>query len=376
MSWTILSPEFVITWAGRQWIGARRIAREQGWTVTHGHFLQMGGFMLYKGDEKKGVLSYERFKMLLNSKRIEFPKVSREEIEDRSKSDGLCKALVVGQTSWFVLQCIARRISHLPITELELATLAFAALNGCMYFCWWDKPFDVRIPIPVQLLSEESEEIIQDSRGVYSFNLGPAPLQMQSPNTFPEIHQVQWVKTLPTALRTFFNTRLDAINDLQFVAQFAYFNNPNRPEDEVGPMQVPAFYALLATNEEYNRIFLAVSATGTIFGAIHCAGWSFHFPTAIELWLWRTCAVSLVVGPLFLLFVSYEPLNDHFQRSRFSVIRLFGEFFANDRYVKPLGWLYYILVRVALLAECFAALRDLPSASYSVVQWPLFLPHI
>lgn len=185
MSWTILSPEFVMTWAGRQWIGARRIAREQSkracsidhvnelllnvfdtdWTVTHGHFLQMGGFMLYKAGEKKGVLSYDRFKMLLHNKKIEFPQVTREEIEDRSKSDGLCKALVIGQTSWFILQCIARRINHLPITELELATLAFAALNGCMYFCWWDKPFDVRIPIPVQLLPEEPEEITQAYAG-------------------------------------------------------------------------------------------------------------------------------------------------------------------------------------------------------------------
>lgn len=78
---------------------------------------------------------------------------------------------------------------------------------------------------------------------------------------------------------------MDAINDLQFVAQFAHFNDPLRPEDDVGPMQVPAFYALLVTNEEYNRIFLAVSATGTLFGTIHCAGWSFQFPTAAEQWL-------------------------------------------------------------------------------------------
>ena len=55
------------------------------------------------------------------------------EIKDRGKSDSLAKALVLLQTSWFVMQCIARGIERLPLTHLEIATLAYAAVNFAIY---------------------------------------------------------------------------------------------------------------------------------------------------------------------------------------------------------------------------------------------------
>ena len=30
---------------------------DSGWTKTHGHFIQMGGFMLFEGDNPKGVMT-------------------------------------------------------------------------------------------------------------------------------------------------------------------------------------------------------------------------------------------------------------------------------------------------------------------------------
>ena len=44
--------------------------------------------MLFKENVAKGVLSLERFSELLTAGKIEFPTVTREEIEDRSKADG------------------------------------------------------------------------------------------------------------------------------------------------------------------------------------------------------------------------------------------------------------------------------------------------
>ena len=68
------------------------------WTKTHGHFIQMGGFMLFEGDIPKGVLTPERFSELLTAKKIEFPTVTGEEIKDRSKADGFSKTIALGQT--------------------------------------------------------------------------------------------------------------------------------------------------------------------------------------------------------------------------------------------------------------------------------------
>ena len=140
------------------------------WTKTHSHFIQMGGFMLFnsEGNIAKGVLTAEIFSELLEKKKIEFPNVSVEEIEDRSKSDGFSKTIALSQTLWFVAQCIARRAQHLDLTLVELLTLSLAILNGVMYFLWWNKPLDVRCPIRVYLLdnsympnmSDETESVI------------------------------------------------------------------------------------------------------------------------------------------------------------------------------------------------------------------------
>ena len=105
-----------------------------------------------EGDIAKGVLTPKIFSRLLEEKKIEFPNVTVEEIEDRSKSDGLSKTFALGQTLWFVAQCIARRAQHLDLTPVELLTLSLAVINGVVYFLWWNKPMDVRCPIRVYLL--------------------------------------------------------------------------------------------------------------------------------------------------------------------------------------------------------------------------------
>ena len=124
---------------------------DRGWTKTHGHFIQMGGFMLFEGKVAKGVLSPERFSELLTAEKIEFPTVTVEEIEDRSKSDGFSKTIALAQTLWFIAQCLARTPQHLDLTLIELLTLSLVILNGLMYFLWWHKPLDVRCPVRVYL---------------------------------------------------------------------------------------------------------------------------------------------------------------------------------------------------------------------------------
>ena len=113
--------------------------------------------MLYEGNDAKGVLSPERFSKLLTAGKIEFPTVTVEEIEDRSKADGFSKTIALGQTFWFVAQCLARMAQHLDLTLVELLTFSLAVLNGMMYFLWWDKSLDVRCPVRVYLLDNPNE---------------------------------------------------------------------------------------------------------------------------------------------------------------------------------------------------------------------------
>ena len=108
--------------------------------------------MLYDGDRAIGILGPRQLEDLYAKGNIAVPCVKEEVIEDHSKGDGLSKALVIVQTTWFVTQCIARRAEGLPITQLELVTVAFAMLNGIMYYLWWNKPLNVHSTIPVYLL--------------------------------------------------------------------------------------------------------------------------------------------------------------------------------------------------------------------------------
>jgi len=134
---------------------------------VHGHFLIMGGFSLVK-DGVETVLDYESFFELLKIETAEaseeyrrqwrrfqepfeiaFPTITAAEIHDKARGDFLSKAIVILQSLWFIVQCIARGKQGLALTELELVTLALASLNGVMYYFWWDKPLGVKEPIKV-----------------------------------------------------------------------------------------------------------------------------------------------------------------------------------------------------------------------------------
>ncbi|KAG6914657.1 hypothetical protein DXG01_016094 [Tephrocybe rancida] len=105
----------------------------------------MGGFQICKSEGgPQRIYTARDLRPYLVEKQIT---TSEEDIEDRSKGDILSKVIVLLQVSWFILQVLACAIQHLPITQLEIATIAFATLNFMTYFCWWNKPYDIQYPI-------------------------------------------------------------------------------------------------------------------------------------------------------------------------------------------------------------------------------------
>ncbi|KAF8649495.1 hypothetical protein AX16_005764 [Volvariella volvacea WC 439] len=150
MVYATVAPEVVIMWALRQRIMAGRIAERHkhwGWTRTHGFFIQMGRLILKGDNGQYEVVIWSSGRNTLYTRSVrrvdKLPSIKKREIEDHGKGDMLSKSIVVLQTTWFVIQCIARRVEGLVLTEHELVTLAFAALNVTTYFLWWDKPLSV-----------------------------------------------------------------------------------------------------------------------------------------------------------------------------------------------------------------------------------------
>lgn len=88
-----------------------------------------------------------------------------QEIEDKAKGDFLSKSIVISQTTWFIMQCVARFVQKVAITELEVVTLALASLNAIMFFFWWSKPLGLTVPMKVNLCKKLNRKIESDKVG-------------------------------------------------------------------------------------------------------------------------------------------------------------------------------------------------------------------
>jgi hypothetical protein len=139
----------------------------------------MGGFTLH--DERGTplrILEPIELENLSEAGKIEWPSITEKQIQDRSKGDYLSKGIVLMQTSWFITQCIVRGANWLEVTELEVATLAFAAMTGVTYFLWWNKPFDVRCSVPMYLLKGEKEKGHSESQRILSVSPTANPVSV------------------------------------------------------------------------------------------------------------------------------------------------------------------------------------------------------
>ena len=311
--------------------------------MTHGFFIIMGGFHLFEhspeemSNNDRGISQDDKPLHPLQASDLadcdlyeSFVMPTEAEIEDRGKSDWFAKLLVLLQTTWFVMQCIARVREHLPITHLEIVTLAYAVMNFLTYIFWWYKPLNVNRPVRVFRKSElvEAQSLVTE------------------PNS--ETQKLTW-KAVHKGLRTmaiFIGGGQDEDVDL-------------RRED-----QVPMFWAN-STRGGAKNAGVAFAYVGALFGVIHCLAWHFSFPTHTELLTWRISSVAITVAIFIVPGASIVDLG----LRNFDIDRVFILEFLSAGVV-------YIIARAITLVLAFTSLRDLPPGAYETVHWSTFIPHI
>ena len=258
-------------------------------------------------------VSFQEVQALVTKQSLVPP--TSKEIQDKSKSDALSKTIAVVQTLWFVIQCITRSIRGLAITELEIMTLAYTVITVAMYVVWWHKPRNVGCPTRV-IGEPPREEAISPPHSTVSSD-----------------HDVE--------------------NGLisQLIISAKQFSLSSYRTDFTNK-RIPHNAGLIAL------IF------ATVFGAIHCAAWSYSFPTLVEGGLWRVCAVIISAIPVLAATV-FLVSNDGLEALTDNAV-FFLSFFG----------CMYITCRSLLFILSFTTLRSQNPSVYQSVQWINLIPHI
>ena len=323
--------------------------------MTHGFFVIMGGFHLFErsseatNNDDRGIpleddiprypLKASDFKEC-SGYCESFIMLTEAEIMDKGKSDWLAKSLVLLQTSWFVVQCVARGVKHLPVTHLEIVTLAYAAMNFVIFTFWWKKPRNVHRPIRVFLRLEPRETQLQVAEGVTEGS--------------SEARGWTW-KTIGEGLKKI----------LHFMVGLQDEGVTLSHED-----RVPRFWADSTSGRDLIIADMIVVGVGVCFGAIHCIAWYFSFPTHAELLMWRISSIAITVLPI------YIPLM-------FGLAGLLGGLWNYEKianivfYSAPvIGGILYIIARAVTLVLAFMSLRELLPGAYETIHWTAFIPHV
>ena len=390
-----------------------------------------------ENDNMIETLSIKRLEDLTSEGKIRWPGISEHAIQDKSKGDFFSKGFAVLQTTWFITQCIARAVYGLTITELELATLAFAVLNGILYFLWWDKPQDVTCPVPVYLRHPKREAGMQTTDSEYEENLERPLFLIHSDSScmtkvvlksgyellshYEDDSLLSTKQTESVSLELQSSAFSCSWRRLMHVVIFPAYMvwepvksmaTCNTITDSP-PLSVPTFYAPYTdppkddsngstlrprySNSERLSATLAI-IVGILFGGIHCIGWFFPFHSLEEEYIWRISAAIITAIPLS--WGSLEVLAAPLELITKFLWNCFGydpdlQLAVVDssqpgylrRFIRGIVcWMMaltgvpslvaYFVSRAALLVLPLLALRSLSPDSLLEMNWSSFIPHI
>jgi len=236
------------------------------WTLTHTYFANMGGIVVQRLEGKRvyltqyapspdptPVTAHALAKCYVPNKHSlpdDF-RLTQGEIMDKSKADNLLKTIAALQILWLIVSVITRKVYRLPISLLEVCTVAFAALAVATYVANLAKPKDVDVPVILnnKNWNHNDDDGFSGLWGDSFFARSVNPTEQHGPSVWkPRIK-----------------------NDM---------------------------LRLQAHGTQHLTLMYALALSTMCFGAIHCAAWQNYFPSQIERRLWQVASVVSSTLPL------------------------------------------------------------------------------
>lgn len=267
---TLLCPEYTVWIAFEQWRRAHRYQEVQklgygDWTMQHGFYIDMGCFQvelkgksasLPAGKENSDIIELDdcfRFTIrledlisLMKADLLSAPDISTHELEERNKNDQFARVITSLQVFYFVFQFFGRLVYNLPISNLELSTIAFVCSAVLIEYFWWDKPLDLRTGTVVKLDPGKNGQFI---------------------SIFPKLR----------------------------------FDTPEQDLAEWGKGDFALFFDRLKESDINTRLAFGL-LTAVLINGIHISAWNNSFPSETEQLLWQITSTS-ACGAIFLLWV-------------------------------------------------------------------------
>ena len=295
--------------------------------------------MLQPPDYGTFPITAKQIHYLVKERYIKIPDISDKEIFDKSKADQTTKTIACLQSGWFVTQCIARAIEHLPISPLEITACAIILCTATTYFFWLYKPLNVLTPTILRLECNLAEVLIQARE---------------------------------SAEKPFWNTPLDCaeprIYALDEWPRLSRLCGPyGRPLVRIPNDRNPQLFNV------YHHAYLGLLVC--CFSTLSFVEWHFQFPSQQERLIWRT---SCIVAEASLFVHEVTERIAYWNTSNHICLRYV------EGYKVQWPWnlfffipgTVYFFARLILVALAFSSLRSLPDGCFLNVKWSNFVPHL
>lgn len=369
MMQAIMGPELIVGFATGQKVEALRSVEMwkrsgfEGWTIRHGFYANMGGFVLKTPDFPPFPVNAKQLHYLVTRGYTPFPSTTSKEIWDKSKQDGFQKLLTMVQTGWFVIQVLGRAIQHMPVTTLELTTFTYVFCTYASYYQWSNKPLDVESPTIITTATTMKDILVEAGNSP-----GASEPYKWTPLDFVHNQSPSWLTEIQPHLHFRMGPRERPL---------PRFTNDKFPVIGAGPHAILLFIVILA------------------YCCLHFIAWDFDFPTRVERILWRVGCITIVATTF--IFLACETYQDGHRLGRWQrwYWKIFPKNPANIARVDTMEknrremefvpfWEFvimspvtfiYTLARTYIVVEVFVSLRSLPAGAFDSVQWSLYIPH-